>query len=108
MQLKFHTLEYFLLWAGFIAYVDHRTEAFGAAKKLMQTLLSLCLKMILALEVALILKRLMYQRLKGFRFSETSSIPALYSFQPSDTESDRSSDNSSDNSDHSRLPDLSW
>ena len=32
----------------------------------MQTLLLLCLKVILALEVALIIKRLMYQRLKVF------------------------------------------
>ena len=41
-------------------------------------------------------------------FSETSSIPVPYSFEPSDTESHSSSENSSDDFDHSRLSDLSW
>ena len=41
-------------------------------------------------------------------FSETSSIPAPYSFEPSDTESNSSSENSSEHSDHTRLSDLSW
>ena len=31
-QLKLHTPEYFLLWVGLIDYVDHETEACGAAK----------------------------------------------------------------------------
>ena len=39
--------------------------------------------------------------------SETGSIPAPYSFEPSGTESDSSLENCSDDSDHSRLPDMS-
>ena len=59
---------------------------------------------------SVIKKRLMYQRLKGFHFSETGSIPAphMYSFEPSDTESDSSLENSNGDSDHSRLLHLSW
>ena len=74
----------------------------------MQTLLLPCLKVILALEVALIMKRLMYQRPRGFHFGLTSSIPAPKSFEPSDTESDSFSGNSSDDSDEGRLSGLSW
>ena len=77
-------------------------------KQLMQALLLLCLKVILALEVELIMERLMYQRLKDFHFSETSSIPAPYSFGPSGAESDSSSENSSDDFDQIRLSELSW
>ena len=36
-------------------------------------------------------------------FSETGSIPAPYTFEPSGTESESSSENSSDGSDHSKL-----
>ena len=41
-------------------------------------------------------------------FSETGSIPAPYTFEPSDIESDSSSENSSDDSGYSRVSDLSW
>ena len=44
---------------------------------------------------------------KRLSFRETSSIPALYGFEHSDTESGSSSENSGDDSDHSRLLDLS-
>ena len=67
---------------GFVDYVDHGMEACGAAKITYADVnmsesdpsLGSCTDN---------MKRLMYQRLKGFHFSETSSVPAPYSFEPS-------------------------
>ena len=51
---------------GVIDYVDHVTEVCGAVKITYADAVITMSKVILALEVALIMKRLMYQRWKGF------------------------------------------
>ena len=87
---------------GFIDYVNHRKEVCGAAKIITMYESDPSLGSCADNEEANV------PETERLSFSEMSSIPAPYSFEPSDTESDSSSENSSDNSDHSRLSDLSW
>ena len=92
---------------GFIDYVDHGTEACGAAKITYADIVITMSESDLSLGSCTDNEEADVLETERLPFSVTSSIPAPYSFEPSDTESDSYSENSIDDSDHGRLSDLS-
>ena len=99
---------YFLLWVGFIDYVNHRTESCDAAK-------------ITYADTGITMSEIdpshgsctdneeaNVSETERLSYSQSGLFPAPYSFEPSDTDLESFSENSSDDSDHSRLSDLSW